>query len=147
MNKLISFKTATKLSLVIFSLLALFHLVIIIGIVLFDYAPIEYLWGGRMETKNQLLGFEFISFFITLLSVIVVLIHDQSLSKPRFKKVAHIFIWVLFVMFVLNTAGNIVAETNFEKSFAVVTLTLAILCLRMALEKKEGLKNQDNDKL
>tara|TARA_R110001592_G_scaffold40582_8_gene133145 strand:- start:2934 stop:3350 length:417 start_codon:yes stop_codon:yes gene_type:complete len=138
MKKIISFETATKLSLVIFSLLALFHLAIIIGIVLFDYAPIEYLWGGRMETKNQLLGFEFISFFITLLSVIVVLIHTGRLNKPRFKKVAHIFIWVLSVIFVLNTVGNIVAETNFEKSFAVVTLMLAILCLRMALEKKKS---------
>ncbi len=137
MKNLISFKVATKLSLVIFSLLALFHLAIIIGIVLFDYAPIEFLWGGRMETKSQLLGFEFISFFVTTLSIMAVLIHSNRIQAPKLKNLARICLWVLFVIFVLNTLGNALAETSFEKSFSIVTATLAILCLRQAIESKK----------
>tara|TARA_A100000171_G_scaffold30558_1_gene28761 strand:- start:1601 stop:2023 length:423 start_codon:yes stop_codon:yes gene_type:complete len=138
MKNLISFKVATKLSLVIFSLLALFHLAIIIGIVLFDYAPIEFLWGGRMETKNQLLGFELISFFVTALSILVVLIHSNRIQVPKLRKLARICLWVLFVIFVLNTLGNALAETSFEKSFSIVTAILAILCLRQAIESRKN---------
>lgn len=138
MKNLISFKVATKLSLVIFSLLALFHLAIIIGIVLFDYAPIEFLWGGRMETKNQLLGFEFISFFVTTLSIMAVLIHSNRIKAPKLKNTARICLWVLFIIFVLNTLGNALAETSFEKSFSIVTAILAILCLRQAIESRKN---------
>ncbi|KYG83115.1 hypothetical protein AWW67_06750 [Roseivirga seohaensis] len=138
MKNLISFKVATNLSLVIFSLLALFHLAIIIGIVLFHYAPIEFLWGGRMETKNQLLGFEFISFFVTTLSIMAVLIHSNRTKAPKLKNTARICLWVLFIIFVLNTLGNALAETSFEKSFSIVTAILAILCLRQAIESRKN---------
>jgi len=58
MKKLISFRRAIQFSLILFGLLILFHLLIIVGIVLFDYVPIDFLWGGRMETREQLLGLE-----------------------------------------------------------------------------------------
>lgn len=34
-------------------------------------------------------------------------------------------LWVFFILFLLNTVGNLLAKTTFEKWFALVTLLLA----------------------
>ena len=44
--------------------------------------------------------------------------------------------WVLFLLFLLNTVGNIFAKTTFEQSFAILTAMAALLCLRLAVEKR-----------
>ncbi|MBK5278893.1 MAG: hypothetical protein JJE09_08520 [Bacteroidia bacterium] len=137
MRKFVSFKRATNLSLAIFGLFIMFHLAIIIGIVIFNYVPIDFLWGGRMETRNQLLGFEFISLIVMAFCILIVLIHSERIRIPKLKNVVQIALWILFAMFVLNTLGNIIAKTMFEKFLAVVTAILSILCLRLALEKNQ----------
>lgn len=91
-----------------------------------------------MTTKRELLVFEIISLAIGALCLIVVLIKSDKLRAPGFKKAAGVILWILFVLFPLNTIGNVVAKTTFEKSFAVVTAILAMLCLRLALEKETG---------
>lgn len=50
--------------------------------------------------------------------------------------IVNLAFWILFVLFLLNTFGNIFAKTTFEKFFAVITFVLAILSLRLALEKQ-----------
>ena len=60
MKNIVSFNRAVQLSVIIFSLLSLFHLTIIIGFMFFDFNPIKLLWGGRMKTVDELLKFEII---------------------------------------------------------------------------------------
>ena len=136
MRKLISFKQAAQFSLYIFTLVILFHGVIIVGILLFDFVPIDYLWGGRMETRDQLLGFEFISLLIMAVCLLVVLVRSERIKIPALAGVAKVVTWILFFLFLLNTVGNALATTTFEKFFAVVTALLAFLCLRLALGDK-----------
>ena len=68
MNKILTFGKAIQLSLFGFGLLILFHLSIIVGIIFFDYVPLEFLWGGHMETAKELLKLElslvFFGFFL-----------------------------------------------------------------------------------
>lgn len=135
MKKILSFKLATQISLFLFVLLILFHLSIVIGIVLFDFAPVDFLWGGRMETRGQLLGFEIISLLIMALCFLIVLIKSGRVKLPGFMRAAEIALWILFILFFLNTIGNILAKTTFERFFIIPTGILAILCLRLALEK------------
>lgn len=135
MKNIISFDLAVKLCLGIFGLVILFHLSIIVGMLLFDFAPVEYLWGGKMETAEELLGFEFISLIVMLVCFFVVMIRSGKIDKPSLLKTSNIIIWILFVLFLLNTAGNLLAKTTFEKMFGIVTVILAFLCLRIALEK------------
>lgn len=123
------------MSLFLIGLLILFHLSIIIGIVFFDFASIEFLWGGQMQTVEQLLKFEIVSFLISFVFFLLVLIKSKRLNLPKLKGFAHVAMWVLFVIFSLNTIGNLMAKTNFEKFFAIVTGLLAFLLLRIALEK------------
>ncbi len=47
-----------------------------------------------------------------------------------------IIFWLMFFLFSLNTLGNLMAESMFEKAlFTPVTLILAVLCLRIVLDK------------
>ena len=133
MKKIINFNQAVLASLFLMGLLILFHLSILIGVIFFDYAPIDFLWGGQMKTVEQLLKFEIVSFLISFVFFFLVLIKSKRLNLPKLIGVA---MWVLFVIFSLNTLGNLLAKTNFEKVFAIVTGLLAFLMLRIALEKK-----------
>jgi hypothetical protein len=142
MKKIISFKLATQISQFMFILLILFHLSIVIGIVIFNIVPIDFLWGGRMETKEQLLGFEIISLIITALCLFIIMIKSEKVKIPGLMRAAEIAVWILVILFFLNTIGNIFAKTTFERYFVIPTGILAILCLRLALEKtnKKDLK-------
>jgi hypothetical protein len=140
MRKLISFEWATQLGLLLFGLFILFHLSVVIGIVFFDFVPVDFLWGGRLQSKGQLLGFEVISLIVMALCCFVVLIRSERIHLPRMVGVASIILWILFFLFLLNTIGNIMARTTFEKFFSIVTVCLAFLCLRLALGE-----NQDSN--
>lgn len=135
MTKLIGFQRAVQLSLVLFGLISLFHLGVIIGILAFDFAPVDFLWGGQMSTKEELLSFEIVSLVVMVVCILVVLIRSQRIKLSALIGLSRVILWILFVLFLLNTVGNALAKTNFERSFTVVTLLLAFLCLRMAIEK------------
>ncbi len=134
MKKLIGFRQAAVASAVLFGVLTLFHLSIISGILFFDYAPVEYLWGGKMQTSDELLRFEWVSLGVILLCLHTVLIRFGWIHLPGLLRTTRVILWVLVVLFFLNTLGNILAETTFEKFFAPVTLVLAVFCLRLAIE-------------
>ena len=136
MKKLISFQFAARASLVIYAIFILFHLVIILGILFFNFVPIDYIWGGKLQSEEQLLYFEIFSLLVQSVCLFLTLIKAGYLEVPKLQAVAHAGMWVLFVLFLLNTLGNILAETYFEKSFAIITAILAIFALRLALEKR-----------
>ena len=126
------------ITLVIAGLLVVFHLSIILGMVIFDFAPVAYLWGGRMETSAQLLQFEIVSLVVALLFAVLLLIKAGRINFPALNGVAHVAMWLFFILFLFNTVGNVIAKTNFEKSFALITGLLAFLLWRIISEKKNG---------
>jgi len=138
LKTLISFNAATQLSILLFALVILFHAAILVGIIFFDYAPIDFLWGGRMKTPEELLVFEILSLIVSSFCLVVVLIKSDRLRVPSLKRMSGFILWVLFILFLLNTVGNIFAKTSFEKLFSIVTIALAILCLRLAMEKESS---------
>jgi hypothetical protein len=96
-------------------------------------APIKLLWGGKIKTIDELLKFEIISLVVSVFCLIVVLVRSLSLISI-FIDFSRVTLWLLFFLFILNTVGNLIAESIFEKFFALITVILSILCLRMALE-------------
>lgn len=137
-KRLISYKHAIQLAQFIFGLFIIFHLSVIMGILLFEFVPLNFLWGGRLETREELLVFEFVSLIVMTLCYLIILIKSEKVFLPGMSGVASIALWILFGLFLLNTIGNILAKTTFEKLFAIVTATLAILCLRISLENKQS---------
>jgi len=135
MRQFISFRQAVQMGLFLFSAIFLLHLLVIMGILLFDYVPIDFLWGGRIKTKEQLLIFEIISLLITIVCIFLILIKSGRVNIPRLAGLANRSMWVLFILFLFNTLGNVLAKTTFEQFFAIVTALLSFLLLRIALEK------------
>ncbi|MEQ9366759.1 MAG: hypothetical protein RIF32_21145 [Leptospirales bacterium] len=117
------------------------HAAILAGIALFDFAPLQDLRGGRLETSDELFAFELISLFIVSLCIVATLIRGGSLSAPGVLRGATLLaIWTLAFAFALNTVGNLFAETLVEKSLSVITGLLALLNLRLALNKSRAVE-------
>ena len=136
MKRMISFQFAARASLIIYGIFILFHSAVICGILFLNFVPLDYLWGGRLQTREELLSFEIISLMIQSLCLFLTLIRAGYLHISQLETIAHIGMWVLFAIFVLNTVGNILAKTDFEKMFSFITGILALFTFRLALEKR-----------
>ncbi|MBV2165452.1 MAG: hypothetical protein KUL76_02825, partial [Kaistella sp.] len=62
-------------------------------------------------------------------------------AKNVKRKYVDIILWIFFIIFTLNTIGNLFAQTNFEKYFSILTLIFALLLWKILREKNE--KQQD----
>lgn len=134
MIKKIRFEIAAKLGFSILLVISLVHLSFILGILLFDFVPKEFLWGGKMKTANDLLQFEIISLMSGLFGLLIIWIRKSEIASPIVKSTTRIFLWVYFILFTLNTIGNLLADSNFERILSIVTVALSILFYRMAIE-------------
>jgi len=125
-------RIAIKMMLGILLAVITFHLCIIAQVI-----PYEITWGGRLKSEQEMYVFEGISIVINLFLAFVLLMKGGYISAYFREGVVNVLLWGFFILFLLNTIGNIFAKTNFEKSFAVLTLILAIL-LRRVLRKTTG---------
>jgi hypothetical protein len=125
-------KTAIKIMLVLLSSIMLFHLSILLHVI-----PYEITWGGRLKNETEMYVFETISILLNLLLFSVLLIKAGYIKAFISLKVVHIILWIFIILFGLNTVGNTLAQTVFEKSFTIVTLAFVIL-LWIALKKDKN---------
>ncbi len=136
MIKLIPIKIAYFLSMFLFILFLLFHIFIIVGIVYFNLNLTNYLWGGQIKTNPELIQFEMISILVQSLCTIIVYFRIRIEKFSKYKKILNLFIWILFLIFLLNTIGNLYANSFYEKIiFTPITLLLSLLMFRIAIEK------------
>lgn len=115
-------KTAIKTMLYLLAAVLLFHLCIMLKIV-----PYEITWGGRLKNDSQMYIFETISILINLFLFLILLIKGTYLKEYMPMKIVNLILWLFFILFGLNTLGNILAKTNFEKFFTLLTLAFSIL--------------------
>ncbi len=115
-------KTAIKIMLWLLVTVMIFHLSIILKIV-----PYEITWGGRLKNDTEMYVFETISMVINLFLFSILLIKGEYLKKIIPLKIVNLVLWVFIVLFGLNTIGNILAKTSFEKFFAILTLVSSFL--------------------
>ncbi len=117
-NKLFYIKLLIAISIIAIT----FHFTI-----LFKIVPYEITWGGKLKTDEEMYVFETISIIINLFFVFI-LLQKSNFIKPYFsKKIISFNLWIFFTVFVLNTIGNIFADTTFEKSLTLLTLLITIL--------------------
>lgn len=110
----------------------LFHLCIIAKII-----PYNITWGGRLQNDNEMYVFETISVLINLFLCWIILMKSNLVNYRFPSQVVNIILWIFFVIFVLNTIGNVFAKTFFEKQFAFLTGAFSIL-LFIILKKKKS---------
>ena len=132
MRHLIHFRTAATWAFRIFLVLAVFHLIVVVGILAFDHEPVYLLWGGRVE-PGQLLEFELFALIVNTACIGLVLLASGRIGSGTAQRIGRWLMWPLMVLFILNTVGNLLATSWFERIMAAVTVLLALLCLRLAM--------------
>jgi len=115
-------RNAIKIMLGILIAVIIFHLCIILKII-----PYEITWGGRLKNDTEMYVFETISIVINLFLGLIMLVKGNFVKQIISLKVVNIILWIFLILFGLNTIGNILAKTNFEKLFAILTFVLSIL--------------------
>lgn len=130
MLKLISAKLAGNIMLTFLALLLLFHVLLLLGAI-----PQSIAWGGQLDgSSDDIVMFELVAFFVLLFFALIIAIKIGYVNlKLNF---VNIGLWVMFAYFFLNTLGNLASSVVIEKLiFTPVTFVLALLSLRLAMEK------------
>lgn len=129
--------------LVILCCVIVFHLLVLVQIL-----PYQIVWGGRLQNVTQMRQFEAVSIVINVLMIAVTAIKGNYLKLNIPGKALNVVIWILVVLFTLNTIGNLLAKTSTETLiFTPITFILAILSFRIALgEVKAGEQQQPDNK-
>ncbi len=130
MNKFISSRFASSALLLIFSLVILFHVLVITGIV-----PYTMVWGGRIQSQEQMISFEITSILLNVIMLAVVAVYARHLNVKINPKIIKVALWIMVAIFLLNTIGNLFSNNQWEKIiFTPVTLLLAIFSFRLAMD-------------
>jgi hypothetical protein len=116
------------------AMITVFHLLVISGII-----PFQIVWGGRLENFSQMLFFEMVSISLNLLMIAIVAIYANLLKWRINQVVIRIGLWAMFVLFFINTIGNLFSINELEKLiFTPVTLVLSLFSLRLASNKSKS---------
>ena len=108
--------------LLISALVTVFHLLILVRLI-----PYEITWGGKLKTVEEMYVFETLSILINSFFVFILLQKGEYIRYVMGRKTVNMILWIFFVLFTLNTIGNLFAETNFEKYFTLLTLLSSLL--------------------
>ena len=117
-----SLRIAVKIMISLVVAVTLFHLSIILKII-----PYEITWGGRLQNDSEMYVFEIISITINIFLGLNLLIKGGYIKQVISLRIVNITLWIFLILFGLNTIGNIIAKTYFEKYFALLTLVSSIL--------------------
>jgi|SRR3989337_137446 len=131
MKKVLSSNLAINVTLGLLSMVLLFHMLIFVQII-----PYTIVWGGRLNSVEEMRVFEVISILINMFIILVLLLKANHIKNNTSKKLLNGIIWIFAIVFALNTIGNLFANTKFELYvFTPMTFVLSLLCLRIVLEK------------
>jgi uncharacterized membrane protein len=133
-------KTSINIFLGLLIAVILFHIAIMAKIIPYDIA-----WGGRLQNDSEMYVFETISILINLFLGFILLMKGDHIKFQFKKNKIDIILWIFLALFVLNTVGNILAKTNFEKLFAVLTFVSAILIWVILKTKNVNHNKKIND--
>lgn len=113
------------------SCLALFYHALIIT----QIVPYANAWGGRLPNLQAMYFFETFSFFNQLLFIGLAYAKYKNIGSNDIQKIISIIFYIIFIILLLNTIGNIFAKSQFESLiFTPITLLIAFATLRLAQE-------------
>ncbi|RJE73223.1 hypothetical protein BGP76_03295 [Reichenbachiella sp. MSK19-1] len=96
--------------------------------------PYKNVWGGRLNSDKEMYQFEMVSILINLFFLFIILVQSEFLSIHFPKSMMTILLWVMTVLFLINTYGNIISKSKIELwVFTPITIILAVFSLILAL--------------
>jgi hypothetical protein len=127
-KRIISERNAGLAMLVLFSLIVVFHLLVLSGIIPYDIA-----WGGRLKSREEMFVFESVSILLNTLMMSVVAVRIKFLKISISQKLVTGILWAMTTLFAVNTIGNLFAVNSWETIiFTPITMVLSLFSLRLA---------------
>ncbi|TLF44426.1 hypothetical protein [Maribacter aurantiacus] len=105
----------------------LFHILILLQLI-----PSHVVWGGKIMEPKTILILEWVALLVMLFLGSVILMKTKVIPNKWQEKTLNRWLMVFSVYFILNTLGNLLAETIFEKSQALLTLILALSLFKIS---------------
>jgi hypothetical protein len=132
MNKLISAKLAGNILLGSLSLLAVFHILVLLQVL-----PADIVWGGAIQNSaTSLFPLEMISLLATLLFALIIAAKTGYIQAFRFRTAVNLGAWIVFAILLLSMLANLASGVAFENLiFAPIAVGLAFCAYRVASEK------------
>lgn len=122
---------AKKGLIALFSMLFLFHLLVIVGVI-----PYTIVWAGRLNSDVEMYKLETTSLLLNAIFLILVLIKTNYLKIPIPTRVVTGLLWTMSILFFLNTIGNLFSKSNFELLvFTPITAILCVFSIIISLDK------------
>ena len=107
MKRLISTKLAGRIMLVILSLMALLHLLILLKVI-----PADFVWGGRLGEPSNIIAMELVALVITLLFAVTVLARRGYIFQGRAGRTVRVGMWLICAYFAFNTFTNLASSSG-----------------------------------
>ena len=125
------YKLSLNIMICIFSLILVFHLLVLMQII-----PYTIVWAGKLNSVTEMRNFESVSILLNLLMLLVILVKADYVKWRINQRILNSIMWTFVVLFSLNTIGNLFSKSTFELIvFTPLTFLMAVLCLRIVLEK------------
>lgn len=123
---------AAKILIVFFSLVSVFHLLVLAGVV-----PYNAVWAGRIKTTQEMYVYEAVSLLLNIAMMAVVLQRAGYIRAWLPQKVVFAALWVFCGLFALNTVGNLFAQNIYERVLGTAgTLLSSVLCGLLARKSR-----------
>ncbi len=129
MKKIISKSQAINMMLALLFTMLIFHTLVSSGVI-----PYNIVWAGKINTAAEMRKLEVGSILVNVFALLIIVLKADYIKHKIPAKLLNAIIWLLAVLFSLNTIGNLFAESGFELYFfTLLTFILAVLCLRIAI--------------
>lgn len=109
---------------------ALFHLLVILGVV-----PDTIVWGGKIQDRQKLVVMELVSMIILITAGTLAMLRGLQVNGGYVSPLLTVIMWLFAALLAFNSFGNLFAETAFERwAFTPVTVLLSLMFIRLALK-------------
>lgn len=128
MNRL---QTLKNILIGLFSVILVFQFLLLISVI-----PYEHTWGGRLKSYEEMLVFVTFSILLNGLFLYAILVRANYVRNRLPKSFITALLWLIVVVFALNTVGNLFAISPWERYLATpMTLLLSIAGFVLVREK------------
>lgn len=130
LKNLITIKQSFRIFLLITTFALVYHLLIITQVV--DY---KNAWGGQLTNVDQMYVFETFSILSQIIFTFIAYVKSNAQKGTRAYQYSKIVVFLIALLFLLNTFGNLMAIEIFERIvFTPLTFLSSVFLLRIALE-------------
>jgi hypothetical protein len=106
-------------------------------LILTQQIPYDKVWGGRISSVEEMQFLETLSILLNLFMLFILIIKYKQLQLGKKNKMIDIFIWGFCGFFILNTIGNLFADSKLELILGTtLTFSLSVLCFVVAKSEK-----------